>query len=83
VGRNFLALPYYSQRTVFASPVSAFFIITVFVCVCVLAGSHSGILWCYDGSVCGRDVCSGRSVCLYILEVDEITSSTFLSSLVE
>jgi len=30
-GRNFLASPYYSQRAVFASPLSAFFIFTYFI----------------------------------------------------
>ena len=30
-GRKFLAPPYYSQRAVFASPLSAFFIITTFL----------------------------------------------------
>ena len=33
VGRNFLAPPYYSQRTEFASPLSVFFIIIIIIVI--------------------------------------------------
>jgi len=47
----------------------------------VMTGCHSGIFWCYRGSVCSRYVCSCRCLCHHILEVSKIEMCRFNSFL--